>query len=755
MQLLKNQSIRKKLISIIMLTSIISLAVASAGFISVNIISTRRSATGKLSTLARTIGINCRAAIIFKDQETARETLSALNAEPEITYACITDINGNIFAEYVPENTKHDKSGPEQSLKSDEFFLVNQKLADYTQALYLFHKKHLDMFVPIFNEDEFLGRVFLCSNLKSLYSSILWNITFCTLILCGCAVLAYFLSINLQKTISDPILELSKIMEKVSSGKDYSIRVESRHSDEMGILYDGFNNMLAQIQQRDDALLFTQYAVDHMGDMAFWIDSEGMIIYANNSACISLGYTCDELESKDIYFLDPNYSIDIWKTYWANFKNKKNITKESTLLNKAGHVFPVEINVNYVQFKGRDYNLTIARDITARKRIESQLQQAQKMEAIGTLVGGVAHDLNNILGGLVGYPELLLIDMPPESPMVKPLEQILKSGEKAAAIVQDLLTLARRGVAVEEVVNLNDIVNEYLTAPEHEKIIQHHPDIQFKLNLDPDLLNIRGSFFHITKALMNLISNGCESIKGKGELIIATENRNLDRPYEGFQNIPEGDYAVLGISDSGTGIFVEDRSKIFEPFYTKKKMGRSGTGLGMTVVRGTVEDHKGYIDITDRQNGGTRFYVYFPVTRESAKVEAKEFLLESYRGSESILVVDDVKEQRDIASNLLGYLGYKVETVPSGEKAIEYLHNNTPDIIILDMIMDPGIDGLETCTKILEQNTKQKIIICSGFSETERVKQALNLGAYSYVKKPYRIKEIAKAVREALDFKLT
>ncbi|WP_435547394.1 response regulator [Desulfobacterium sp. N47] len=753
MQLLKDMSIRKKLVAIIMLTSIISLSAASVGFISIDIISSKRSVIRKISTLARTIGINSKAAVIFKDQNSAAETLSALSSEPDIIYACITDTNGNLFTEYVFKNQEKEKTDSGQYLKFDKFLALNSQWSSYMGASYMFYKKHLCMIVPIYFEKESPGGIYLCTNLASLYSGILWNIVFCISILCGCAVLAYFISVKLQKTISDPVLELSRIMKKVSAEKDYSVRVEPHYPDELGILFEGFNNMLAQIQERDDALMFTHYAVDHMGDMAFWIDSEGLIIYVNNAACIFLGYTSDELVSKDTSIVNPNSNPDTWRAHWNDLIDEQAVTMETILTAETGDTFPVETNLNYVRFKGKEYCCAFVRDITNRKRIEAQLHQAQKMEAIGTLVGGVAHDLNNILGGLVGYPELLLFDMPPEGPLVKPLVQILKSGEKAAAIVQDLLTLARRGVAVEEVVNLNEIIDEYLKTPEYEKMIQYHSGIKFKLNLEPDILNIRGSFFHISKALMNLISNGCESIKGNGEVFITTQNLHLDLPYVGFQNIPEGDYVVLSVSDTGIGICVEDRSKIFEPFYTKKKMGRSGTGLGMTVVRGTVEDHKAFIDIMDRKGGGTRFDIYFPVTREPTKANIKDFSYDAYRGSEKILVVDDVEEQRDVASNLLGYLGYTVETVPSGEKAIEYLKNKTADIILLDMIMAPGIDGMETCRIILGHNPKQKIIICSGFSETIRVKQALKTGACAYVKKPYRIKEIAAAVREALDRK--
>ncbi|MBU1053954.1 MAG: response regulator [Proteobacteria bacterium] len=756
MQLIKNLSIKHKLIAIIMFISIISLFAASIGFVSANIISSKRAAIAKLSTLANTIGINSKAAIIFKDQKAATETLSAFKTEPDVSYACITDVNGNLFAEYFRENIGGKTSAPEKFLKFDGFLEFDSNWSTYMDASYMFHKKHLCMFSAINFEKEYQGGIYVCANQASLYTQIFWNIIFCTAILCICAVQAYFLSVKLQKSISDPILKLSKTMEKVSAEKDYSVRVETRYSNELGTLYEGFNNMLAQIQERDNALLFTQYAVGHMGDMAFWIDSEGQFIYANNAACTSLGYTINELKLKNVNLVNPKSNKNTWNAHWTDIKDKQAATRETLLSNKTGMIFPIEANFNYVRFKGQEYCCAFARNITDRKRIEAQLQQAQKMEAIGTFVGGVAHDLNNILGGLVGYPELLLLDMPPGNPMAEPLLQIMKSGEKAAAIVQDLLTLARRGVTVEEAVNLNHIVNEYLKTPEHKKMVEYHSDIIYKLDLEQDILNNQGSFFHITKVLMNLMANASESIQnGKGEVLITTQNLHLDQLYKGFQNIPGGDYAILSVSDTGIGISVEDRSKIFEPFYTKKKMGRSGTGLGMTVVRGTVEDHKAYIDITNRKEGGTRFDIYFPVTRDPVKIEAEDFSFESYYGSENVLVVDDVKEQQDIALSLLGYLGYSVEAVSSGEKALEYLQKKTPDIILLDMIMEPGIDGLETCTKILENNPNQKVIICSGFSETERVKQALNRGAYAYIKKPYRIKEIAKTIREALDFKLT
>jgi CheY-like chemotaxis protein len=373
------------------------------------------------------------------------------------------------------------------------------------------------------------------------------------------------------------------------------------------------------------------------------------------------------------------------------------------------------------------------------------------MEAIGTLAGGVAHDLNNILSGLVSYPELLLMDIPDDSPLKKPIQTIQKSGQRAATVVQDLLTLARRGVTASEVLNLNDIISELFRTPEYDKLKDHHPDIQFEVNPSPDLLNVQGSPVHLSKALMNLISNAAEAMPDGGKISISTANQYIDRPIRGYDDVREGDYVVLSVSDSGVGISPEDLERIFEPFYTKKVMGRSGTGLGMAVVWGTVKDHKGYIDVQSTAGKGTRFVLYFSATREERAEKGITAPIDEYMGNETILVVDDVKEQREISSIMLSKLGYSVTTVSSGEEAIEYMKNNSADLLVLDMIMDPGIDGLETYKGIMEYHPSQKAVIASGFSETERVKEAQRLGAGAYIKKPYVLEKIGMAVRTELD----
>ncbi|MHC1727389.1 MAG: ATP-binding protein [Syntrophobacteraceae bacterium] len=387
-----------------------------------------------------------------------------------------------------------------------------------------------------------------------------------------------------------------------------------------------------------------------------------------------------------------------------------------------------------------------------RRELEERLQRAEKMEALGTLAGGVAHDLNNVLGIVVGYAELLLDDSAESGSARAKAMEIMKGGQKAAAIVQDLLTLARRGVSSRKVLNLNNIVLECRNSPEFTQIFYYHPNVRVKTDLEANLLNISGSAVHLGKSLMNLVSNAAEAMPEGGVITLRTGNQYLDRPLSGYDEVREGDYVVLSVSDTGEGIPDGDLKRIFEPFYTKKVMGRSGTGLGLAVIWGTVKDHLGYINVESEKSKGTTFTLYFPVTREDMPQEQLAVSAAEYMGNgESVLIVDDVKEQRELAGTMLKKLNYTVVSVPSGEEAVEYLKQNAVDLVVLDMIMDPGMDGLDTYAKILEIHPQQRAIIVSGFSETERVRRAQALGAGGYVKKPYMLVKLGLAVRNELD----
>lgn len=384
------------------------------------------------------------------------------------------------------------------------------------------------------------------------------------------------------------------------------------------------------------------------------------------------------------------------------------------------------------------------------KRLENQLLQAQKMKAIGTLAGGVAHDLNNILSGITSYPELMLMKLPKESPLRAPLQTIQSSGEKAAAIVQDLLTLSRRGAATFCPVDLHIVVTKYLESPELKKMLSFHPGVTVKTHFESPPFAISGSAVHLSKTIMNLVTNAAEAMPKGGCIGIGLCGTRLDPGHQISGKLAPGQYIKLTVSDTGKGIDPLVIDRIYEPFFTTKKMGRSGSGLGMAVVWGTVEDHQGHIRIQSSPESGTAFELWFPAIEDDVQPPDCAEAELPRANSETVLVVDDVVEQREIAKAILTDLGYIVTAVDSGENAIAYLQEADADLLLLDMAMEPGLDGLETYRRILEFKPGQRAVIVSGFSDSERIQSTLKLGAHSYVKKPYAIESISKAIRDAL-----
>lgn len=218
-----------------------------------------------------------------------------------------------------------------------------------------------------------------------------------------------------------------------------------------------------------------------------------------------------------------------------------------------------------------------------------------------------------------------------------------------------------------------------------------------------------------------------------------------------YETIPAGEYVCVSVVDEGVGIANEDQKRIFEPFYSKKTMKRSGSGLGMTVIWATIKDYNGYIDLRSREGEGTQIVLYLPSTRENEETNPRRMGLEEYLGTERVLVVDDMPEQVEIATKMLTKLGYNVTSAANGEEAVESVRGKKPDLVVLDMVMPGGMDGLDTYRRIIEISPGQRVVITSGFSESERVRTAQQLGAGSYIRKPYTMEKFGIAVRRELD----
>ena len=290
----------------------------------------------------------------------------------------------------------------------------------------------------------------------------------------------------------------------------------------------------------------------------------------------------------------------------------------------------------------------------------------------------------------------------------------------------------------------------FLASPEHRKQKALHPQVTVLGTLDPGALRIRCSQTQLGKALMNLTANAMDAIQGAGVVSLATENQVLAEPRAGYETIPPGEYVVLRVHDSGSGIPPTDLGRIFEPFFTKKMLGRAGTGLGLTVVWQTVKDNDGFLDLESGAQG-TVFRLYFPATREPVPEPLQPAALEDLKGAgERILVVDDEAAQRDMLAVLLGRLGYRVTAAASGTEAVALVQETRFDLVILDMIMEPGMGGRETYEAILRRWPGQRAVIASGYAETEDIHRTLGLGAREAVLKPYTLERLGQAIREAL-----
>jgi len=379
------------------------------------------------------------------------------------------------------------------------------------------------------------------------------------------------------------------------------------------------------------------------------------------------------------------------------------------------------------------------------------------METVGRVAAGVAHDLNNILSGIVTYPDLMLLDMSENHPMKDSLELIKTSGMRAATIVDDLLTLSRRGVAVAEPVDLRQITEAYLQSPEHKELMVPHGNVVVRALYDTTVNVVIGSSVHLSKSMMNLVSNGVESINGEGEVIIRIRSRilttpeSIRNPVQGHKEIPKGDYIVFSVSDNGAGILPGDMDYIFEPFYTRKQMGRSGTGIGMAVVLGTVNDHKGFIQLESEPEKGTCVSLYFPATSEMPAHEDTPVSIDAFMGNnEKLLLVDDEPVQLNIAEQMLNRLGYAVHCCPSGETCLEFISRYQVDLVIFDIMMEPGMDGVTTCRRLLADHPAQKVLFATGLSDKDTLAQARELSRGPCLFKPYTLDNMGKMVQERL-----
>ncbi|HVP07451.1 MAG TPA: ATP-binding protein [Candidatus Acidoferrum sp.] len=597
------------------------------------------------------------------------------------------------------------------------------------------------------------------------------------LVLALCVALLALLGYSLQVWVIQPIHTISKALTNGDAGALSPLKDDQTEFGYLANLVKEFfsqkDELIKEVQERTaaqqaltesakriESLLDEQrMLLENTRDFIYRHDIYGVFHYVSPSLEAVTGYTQDEwLKHYTTYLTDNAINSRVVNQTEETLANGTIFPPYLVeIFHKQGHRILLEISEQPYFANGKVSGIIgVARDITERWRSEQehqqllvQLEKAQRMESLAVLAGGVAHDLNNTLGPLVAYPEVILEELPDDSPGRIEIEAMGKAASQAAAIIQDLLTLARRGRYDMKSIQMNDIINAYLASPNFIDLKNRNPNVTVELSLKQSLAPVQGSATHLSTVLMNLVVNAFDAMPDGGRLAIDTCTERVSSVASIGDKFEPGEYTIVRVSDSGIGISQEDLDKIFEPYYSKKKMGRSGSGLGLSIVYGIVKDHKAFYDIISSPGKGTQFSLLFPVLKDAP---AWIPTARSYgSGTETILVVDDLEDQRQMACYLLKTLGYKIVTAGGAAEALRYLAKFPVDLVILDMIMEGDLDGLETYRRILEMYPTQKAIVVSGYSATERVEEIRRLGVREFVRKPYTRDDLAGAVRRELD----
>ncbi|MBI5904868.1 MAG: PAS domain S-box protein [Deltaproteobacteria bacterium] len=518
---------------------------------------------------------------------------------------------------------------------------------------------------------------------------------------------------------------------------------------------DGLVLDITDRKKAEIALRLTQFTVDRGSDATYWMASDGRLLYVNDRTCEALGYTREELLAMRIQDINPDFPPERWPAHWDDLRRCRTRTWESIHRTKDGRTIPVEITANYIEFDGKEYNCASARDITERKRAEeesvrlqSQLIQAQKMEALGLLAGGIAHDFNNLLTGILGYATLLRQKPESGADVSKAAEIIQRAAERASHLTAQLLGFARKGK------NLNVPVDLTRTVTGVTALLEGTLDRRIRIvtSFCPGDALVLGDPSQLDQVVMNLAVNACDAMPEGGRLRITTERVSLDDTFccEHGGMIP-GDYLLLSVGDTGVGIPRENLERIFDPFFTTKEQGK-GTGLGLSMVFGIVKNHGGLLDVQSEVGVGTTFRVYLP---ENFSLKAKEAegaddsALPHGRGK--ILLIDDQETVREVAQDMLRALGYEVITAVDGLDGVTRYRElwREIDLVVVDMIM-PHLSGGDCFRRIKEINPHARVVLSSGYTMEGTIQEVMKEGILDFIQKPYRLEELSRVVGKAL-----
>jgi PAS domain S-box-containing protein len=501
------------------------------------------------------------------------------------------------------------------------------------------------------------------------------------------------------------------------------------------------------------ALRRTQFAVDRAREAVFWVREDGAFAYVNDAACNSLGYTHAELLRMNVFDIDPDVTLEEWREVWRRRKAAGALLTERTHRSKSGRRFPVQIASNFMQFEGVEYSCAYARDLTDAKRadeekskLEAQLLHAQRMESVGRLAGGVAHDFNNSLAVIIGYAELATRQLNANDPVLEFVREIEKAATRARDTTRQLLAFSRKERISPRSVDLNELVGTAKNAL--SRLIGENVDLRFvpavklpRILFDPSQME---------QILINLVVNARDAVSNGGRIVIQTATVRLDETYcRDHVDATPGSYVVLTVMDNGVGIDAETRPHIFEPFFTTKETGK-GTGLGLAMVYGMVRQHGGSIDVDTSPGRGTTFRLYVPAA-DRAEVElepVRHVALESGHGT--ILIVEDDAGVRTMTQSMLETLGYSVLVASTPLEALGLCGRVEVriDLVVSDVVM-PEMKGPELRDRIRLMRPDLDVLFISGYA-SDAVFNGYGEPQEHFLQKPFTIGALAEAARRAM-----
>jgi PAS domain S-box-containing protein len=597
--------------------------------------------------------------------------------------------------------------------------------------------------VSLISEADYMSPILLAKNI------IYWG----TLGILAVVLLTLFLAFTLFVNI--PLKRVIGATEEIADGKFQKINI--RRNDEIGQLVHSFNSMIDSLDKKDadvknllEALKTSEYRFRTLFEntpIGIGVTSfNGEAIECNDAMLQLVGSAKSEI--KRINFKDIYYSPNEGEMLIKEVQKRGAIHNVETKMKRNdGAIYHARLNISQIELDDKNVLLIIAEDITSQKNLEIQLQQAHKMESIGTLAGGIAHDFNNILGIIVGNTELAIDDVSEWNPARQNMEEIRTASFRARDVVRQLLSFARQTKLEKKPTNIIPIVKESL------KLLRSSipTSTEIRQNIPTDIDTILADPTQINQVLINLCTNADHAMPDGGIIKVILKNVELgENATAQYHNLNPGRYVNLIVSDTGHGIPKEEIDRIFDPYFTTKEVGK-GTGMGLAVVHGIVKGHNGLITVESELEKGTTFSMFFPVVEKEAVVET-ESDEDLPAGNERILFVDDEESIAKLGHRRLERLGYKLESTTSPIKALALFRSQPDqfDLIITDLTM-PKMTGDKLVKEILNIRSDIPIILCTGFSEKIDEKKAKEIGAADYIEKPLDKRDFAFKVRKVLD----